>query len=108
MIPAASTNFVAPKGFLAFGFSVFAVRRVEAGVCQAEALDRVAAEDVGLNNLVDVCVGDVPIPDCVRVDHNVGAMFALIQTPGLVGAHFSFQSAFGKLLLKEFLQFGFG
>jgi len=74
---------------------VFTGRRVQAGICQAEALYRLATYDMRIDDFVDVSLGDVAVPDGVRVDHEVGAVFALVETAGLVGAYFSFESAFG-------------
>ena len=91
---------------LAFWLAVFAGWRVQAGICQAEAFDRFAAEDVGLNNLFDVGFGDVSIPNCVGVDHDVGAVFALIKAARLVGADFPLQAPLGQFLLEQFLQPG--
>jgi len=64
---------------LLFRISVFAGWGVEAGVCEAEAFDRPASEDVRLDNLVDIGFGDVTVPDGVRVDHNVRAVLALVE-----------------------------
>lgn len=86
---------------------MFAGCGVQAGICQAEALDRFAAEDVGFDNLVDVGLGDVPIPDRVRVDDDVGTVLALIEAAGLIGAYFALETALGELLFEEFLQLGF-
>src|SRR2546429_562504 len=87
---------------------MFAGCCVQAGVCQAEALDGLAAEDVRVDNLVDVGFGDMSVPDCIRIDHKVGAVFALIEAPGLVRAHSALQSALGQLLLEDLLEPGFG
>jgi len=86
---------------------MFAGCGVQAGVRQAEALDRLAAEDVGLDNLVDVGLGDVAVPDCVRVDDDVRAVLALIEAARMIGADFAFEAALGEFLLEEFLQIGF-
>ena len=86
---------------------MFAGWRVQAGICQAEPLDGFAAENVGLNNLFDVGLGDVSIPNCVGVDDDIWTVFALIEAARLVGAHFTLQSALGKFLLEQLLQLGF-
>ena len=79
---------------------MFAGCGVQTGVCQAQALDWLAADDVRIDDLFDIRLRDMPIPNCVRVDDKVGAVFALIEAAGLVGANFSFQSALGKFLLE--------
>jgi len=87
---------------------MFAGCGVEAGICQSKPLDRLALDDVGLHDLVDICFGDPAVPNCLGIDHHVGAMLALVETPGLVRAHSAFQSTFGEFLLEEFLQASFG
>jgi len=86
---------------------VFAHGRVQAGICQSKPFYRLAANDVGFDDLFDICLGDVPVPDCVGVNDEVGAMFALVEAAGLIGTYFPFQSALGQFLFEEFLQFGF-
>ena len=82
--------------------------RVEAFVLQAEALYRFSAYYVGLDDLVYICICDLAIPDGIRINDEIGSVLALIQAAGLVRADSAFQAASGKLLLKEFLQVGFG
>src|SRR5579859_1730278 len=77
---------------------------VEARIRQPEALDRSAADNMRLDDFVHVSLGDMSVPDRVWVDHKVWPMLALIETPGLVGTHFAFQSALGQFLLKQLLQ----
>ena len=86
---------------------MFAGCGVQAGFCEAESLHRLAAEDVGFDNLIDVGLSDVTVPNCVWVNHDGGTVFALIETAGLIGAHFSFEAALGEFLLEEFLQLRF-
>jgi len=64
-----------------------------------------AAHDVGFDDFVHVCLGDVSIPDGVRVNDQVRAVLALIEAPSLVSPHLPFQAALGQLLLEELLQF---
>jgi len=85
---------------------MFAGFCVQAGIRQAKALDRLAADNVRLHNLLDIGFGDVPVPDGVGVDDEVGAMLTLIETAGLIGTHFSLESALGEFLFEELLQFG--
>ncbi len=85
---------------------MFAGRSVQTGVRQTEALDRFAAEDVRFNDLFDVAFGDGSVPHCVRVDDDVGAMFALVEAAGLIRAHSPLQPALGQSLFEELLQPG--
>jgi hypothetical protein len=84
--------------------AMLASRRVQAGISQAEPLDRLAADNVRLNDLFDVCFGDVSVPNRIRVDHYVGPVFTLIQAAGLVRADFALQAVRGQGLLEELLQ----
>jgi hypothetical protein len=90
---------------LATAFPVFARGGVQAFIGQSKALDWSAADDVGLDDLVDIGLGDVSIPHGLGIDDEVRAVLALIETAGLVGSHFAFEAAFCQLLLEKFLQF---
>ena len=81
--------------------------RVQAGVGKTESLDRLPVNDVRFDDLVDIGVGDVSIPDGLGVDHNRRPVLALIEAAGLVRADSSLQSALGELLLECSLQVGF-
>jgi hypothetical protein len=59
---------------------------------------------VGFDDLVDVSLGDVSIPHGLGIDDEVRAVLALIETAGLVGSYFAFESALCQFLLEEFLQ----
>jgi hypothetical protein len=85
---------------LATGFPVFAGSRVQAPVSQLQALYWFAADYVGLDDFVDVGLGNVSVPDGVRIDHQIRAVLALIETARLVGPHFAFKAAFRKFLLE--------
>jgi hypothetical protein len=92
----------------AAGLAVFAGFGIQAGVGQAKALHGVSANDVGIDNLVDIRFGDMAIPDGLGINDDGGSVLTLIETSGLVGAHSSLQPALGEFLLEELLQFGFG
>lgn len=89
---------------LIFRGAVLARCGVQAGIRQAQPLHRTTADDMRLHNLVDVRFGNVPVPDCFGVDHDIRPVFALVEAAGLVGSHFALQSVLGKLLFKELLQ----
>jgi hypothetical protein len=74
--------------------------RVEAFVGQTKAFDWLAADDVRIDDFVDVGFGDEAIPDGLRIDDKVGTVLALVEASGLIGADAAFQSAFAELLLE--------
>ena len=51
-----------------------------------QALDRPPSEDVGLHDLVNVLQRDVAVPDGVGINHDGGAVFALVEASRLVNA----------------------
>jgi hypothetical protein len=55
---------------------------------------------VGFDYFFDIGFGDVSVPDCIRVDHNVGTVFALIEAAGLIGADSPLQPVFCQFLLE--------
>ena len=65
---------------------------VEAGVGQAEALDGAAADKVLVHDFVEVAGFDEAVPDGFGVDHNYGAVLALVEAAGLVDADAMFQA----------------
>ncbi len=52
-----------------------------------QPLDDLATDEVLVDDLGDVVDGDVAVPDLLRVDDNAYAVFALVEAPGVVGAH---------------------
>jgi len=61
---------------------------------------------VGLNDLFDVVGGDTAVPDGIGIDDNGGAVLALVEASGHVGAHALFESAESEFLLEEILKLG--
>jgi hypothetical protein len=90
---------------LTTAFPVFARCRIQAFVGQHQALDWFAANDVRVDDLFYVGLGDVSVPDGVGIDDEVRAVLALIETARLVGPHFALEAALRELLLEYFLQF---
>lgn len=84
---------------------MFAGGGVQTGIFEAQALDRAIAEDVGVNDFVDVGESDSSVPDRLRINHEIGPVLALIETAGLVGAHPSLQTTLREFLLESLLQF---
>jgi hypothetical protein len=84
---------------------MFTSRRIQALVREHQARDGFSANNVGLDDFVDVSLGDVPVPDRVGIDYEIRAVLTLVETARLVGPHFTFEAAFGQLLFEQFLQF---
>jgi hypothetical protein len=74
--------------------------RVEAFVGETKAFDWLAADDVRIDDFVDIGFGDEAIPDGLRVDDEIRAVLALIKASGLIGADAAFESTLGKFLLE--------
>ena len=75
--------------------AMLAACSIQAGVCQAESLYWLSAENVRFNNFFDVGFSHVSVPDCVRVDYDVRTVFALIKAAGLISVDFTFQPVLG-------------
>ena len=76
------------------GGFVRAVFGVEARVGEAEALDGTIVEEVFGDDLVDVAGMDVAVPDGVGIDDDDGAVLALVEAAGFVGADVVLESGF--------------
>jgi hypothetical protein len=63
---------------------VLATWCIEALVRRDEAGYGLSTDDVGVNDLVHVLCADMAVPDCVRIDHDVGTVLALVKTPSFV------------------------
>jgi hypothetical protein len=83
---------------------VLARSGVQAVVGQQQTLDGFAADDVRLDDFVEVSFGDVSVPDGIRIDHDIRTVLALIEATGLIGAHFALKAAFREFLLEQLLQ----
>jgi hypothetical protein len=74
------------------GLSVFgggfvgAMLGVEAGVQEAQALYGTAVKEVFGDDLLDVFDVDEAVPDGFGVDHDYGAVLALVEASGFVGS----------------------
>jgi hypothetical protein len=73
---------------------------VEAIVSQLQPLDWLAADYVGFDDFLDIGLGDVPIPNGLRIDDDGRTVLALIETARLVGSHFAFETALRKFLFE--------
>jgi hypothetical protein len=73
---------------------------IQAAIGQHQALNWLAADDVRLDDFIDVSLGDVSVPYGIGIDYEIRAVFALIETARLVGAHFALEAAFRQFLLE--------
>jgi hypothetical protein len=78
---------------------------IYAGIGSDQPLNWSIPENVRFDDFVDVLELDPAVPDSFRIDHDVGAMLALIQASRSVGPHPAFQSHGVQLLLETPLQF---
>ena len=83
---------------------VLAICGIDAFLTQAQAFYRLSANNVGVDDFIDVIERDTSVPDRLGINHEVWTMFALVETPGLVGSNPPSQTSFGKLLLEGLLQ----
>jgi len=72
-----------------------ACRRVQALVGQHQSLDRFAAENMRVDDFIDVGFADMAIPDRFRVNDYSGSVLALIEAAGLIGPYSAFKAALG-------------
>jgi len=82
--------------------------RVEARFGELKPFHGLSRDDVRLDDFIHIGFADVPIPDCVRIDHDVWSVLALIEAARLIGANPAFQAALGKFLFEHLLQLGLG
>jgi hypothetical protein len=71
---------------------------------EKEPLHRPAADDVLLDDFVDVGLGDAAVPDVFGIDDDGRPLLALIEAAGLVGANAAIDAALGQRLLEGLLQ----
>src|SRR6056297_387931 len=62
------------------------MRLADGFVGQHQALDRLAADDVALDDFLEVVFVDVGVPDSIRIDDQHRPQFATVQAAGGVGA----------------------
>ena len=87
------------------GFSrlVFATGGVQTVFPQTQPFHWTTTDDVRLDDFFDVISGDPAVPHAVGVDHDIGAVLALIEASRLVCTNSAFQAALRQFLLEEFL-----
>ncbi len=74
--------------------------RVQACICNAKPFDRTSSDDVFIDNLIDVCVGDMSVPNRLRIHNDGRSVFTLIEAAGLIGTDFSFEAALSEFLFE--------
>ena len=70
--------------FLRFGRTVRAAGRVQAILGDQKAVYRLAVHDVGFDDFVNIGRRDTPIPHCVGIDHDGGAMSHWSRHPDML------------------------
>lgn len=76
-------NFLA----LRLGSAMRATGGVNTFFGKHEAFYRPTVHDVRFDNLLDIRGGNAAIPDTVRINHDCGPVFALIETARHIRAH---------------------
>ena len=77
------------------------LRRVETAVGQQQAGDGLVADDVLFDDLLDVLGPHRLVPDLLGIDHDRGAVLALVEALGLVGPHCSLEASGGERCLER-------
>lgn len=83
---------------------MFATGCVEAAISSDEALYRLATENMRIDYFIHIFCSNTPVPNCVRVDHDVRPMFALVKAAGFVGADPVLETACHQFLFENPLQ----
>ena len=74
--------------------------RIEEVEEQLSVLWKMSADNMRIDDLVDVSAGDVPIPDCLGIYDNIRPVLALVEASCLVSSHLALESALRELLLE--------
>jgi hypothetical protein len=77
---------------------------VQTGIGQAEALDGATVEEMFGDDLLDVFDVDEAVPDGFGIDDDYGAVLALVEAAGLVGADGVFEAGFFDGVLEGGLE----
>ena len=78
--------------------------RVQTRIWNDQPLHQLSTQDVRVDDLVNIGQGHMPVPDSIRINHDVGTVLALVEASSLVGTNFSFQSVRRQFLLEGQLQ----
>jgi hypothetical protein len=82
--------------------------RVQARIGQPQPLDRLPAKNMRLDNLRDIRLGDVSIPNRIRINDHIRSVLALVEAARLIRPHAPLQPVLSQFLLEKLLQFAFG
>jgi hypothetical protein len=77
---------------------------VDTFVGQSQPRDGHAADDVAVDDLVDISFANEAVPHHIGVDDDGRTVLALVETARPVRADVSIQSTLGERLLERFLQ----
>lgn len=83
---------------------VWTTRRVDARIRQSQWLDGPTADDVRIDDLVNVGLADPTVPDRIGIHDHCRAVLALIETARAIGTHSLAQPSSGERLLERLLQ----
>ena len=82
--------------------------RVQTRVGNDQPLDRLVPKDMGFNNLINIRRGYAPVPDSIRIDHNIGAVLTLLHATCFVGLHHrAFDAMLRQFSFEGYMEFGF-
>src|SRR5690348_14620921 len=84
-------SFVFVAGQLVFAGLVWTIE---------QALDRLATQQMLLENFSGVVNGDAPVPDVFWIHDHHGTVAALVQAAGMIDAHAPAQVGFGHALFE--------
>ena len=70
-----------------------------------QAFDQFTLDHVSFHNFRDVGFAPDPIPDALRINDDAGTVFAMIQTPGLIGPDDALEPEPLDFLFEERVQF---
>jgi hypothetical protein len=55
-----------------------------------QAFDNLPADDMDVDDFVDIFIVDVGVPDTFRINHHCRSLFAALKAAGFVDPHFAF------------------
>lgn len=86
-----------------FGFAMRTGGRVQAALWNQQSRHWLPAHNVRLDDFIHVSRGDSSIPDAFGINHQIGAVLALVKAACLVGANCGFQPPLGELFFEQSL-----
>lgn len=86
---------------------MWTARCIQARISNKQPLYRFIANDVRLDDLIDICRRDPAIPHGIGINDNIRAVLALVKAAGLVRSNGAFDSPLCQLDFKNALEFRF-